>query len=56
MMEGFTAFILGVMFGAIAATGISMTLKAKKAKPTGSVTSGGTNDPKTGGKTDERIR
>jgi len=49
-MSGLTAFILGAIFGAIAATGISMALKSKKAKPTGSVTSGGTNKPASEGK------
>jgi len=49
-MSGLTAFILGTIFGAIAATGISMALKLKKAKPVGSVTSGNTSKPASEGK------
>ena len=44
-MNGLTAFILGCIFGAIITSGIAWALKFKKATPTGSVTSGGSNKP-----------
>jgi uncharacterized membrane protein YciS (DUF1049 family) len=46
-MNGLIAFILGVLFGALIATGVSMTLKIKKTKLEESVKSGSTKLPST---------
>jgi hypothetical protein len=48
-MNGFTAFVLGLLFCGIVAWGIALTVKKRK-KASGPTTGGGTTDKPTEGK------